>query len=195
MRGDVRFAGDPEFGFGAGSTVKWRRSRISPSLGAESGWAAFLLQRDYRDYFERRGISGLGLRPAGLRPAAGAFAGSERESSVRATDPWSLFRNSDRWRRNPLIDDGHYFIVGALAELDTRNDRDRPTTGWLIRGRFEHATSDDIAPVAFHRWFDRLHRPAEDMPPIGYCRRPALLTAHSRPPGQCESAGRWLDCG
>jgi hypothetical protein len=67
---------------------------------------------------------------------------------VRATDPWSLLRNSDRWRRNPLIDDGHYFLTGVQVDFDTRNDRDRPTTGWLIRGRFEHATSDDIAPVA-----------------------------------------------
>jgi hypothetical protein len=59
-----------------------------------------------------------------------------------------LFRNSDQWRRNPLVDDGHYFITGVVAEFDTRNDPERPSTGWMIRSRFEHATSDDIAPVA-----------------------------------------------
>jgi hypothetical protein len=47
-----------------------------------------------------------------------------------------------------LIDDGHYFNTGVQVDFDTRNDRDRPTTGWLVRGRFEHSTSDDIAPVA-----------------------------------------------
>jgi hypothetical protein len=72
----------------------------------------------------------------------------DAERSVQITDPWSLLRNSDRWRRNPLIDDGHYFTTGVQVDLDTRNDRDRPSTGWLFRGRFEHSTSDDIAPVA-----------------------------------------------
>jgi outer membrane protein assembly factor BamA len=66
---------------------------------------------------------------------------------VRATDPWSLLRNSDRWRRNPLIDDGHYFSTGLELDLDTRNSRDLPSTGWLFRARFEHSTSDDVAPV------------------------------------------------
>ena len=59
----------------------------------------------------------------------------DAERSVQATDPWSLLRNSDRWRRNPLIDDGHYFNTGLQVDFDTRNDRDRPTSGWLIRGR------------------------------------------------------------
>jgi hypothetical protein len=59
-----------------------------------------------------------------------------------------VFRNSDRWRRNPLIDDGHYFTTGLQVDLDTRNDHDAPTTGWYLRGRYEHSTSDDIAPVA-----------------------------------------------
>ena len=72
----------------------------------------------------------------------------DAERSLRVSDPWSLLRNSDRWRRNPLIDDGHYFTTGVQLEYDTRNDRDRPTTGWMIRTRFEHSTSDDIAPVA-----------------------------------------------
>jgi hypothetical protein len=148
VRGDVRFGGDPAFGFGARVYSEVAPIEDQPLSAAESGWAAFLLQRDYRDYFERRGISGSAY--VQLVPALRLELSLARnaESSVRATDPWSLFRNSDRWRRNPLIDDGHYFIVSALAEFDTRNDRDRPTTGWLIRGRFEHATSDDIAPVA-----------------------------------------------
>ena len=74
--------------------------------------------------------------------------GRDAERSVQITDPWSLLRNSDRWRRNPLIDDGHYFNTGLQVEFDTRNERDQPTTGWLFRGRYEHSTSDDIAPVA-----------------------------------------------
>jgi outer membrane protein assembly factor BamA len=119
-----------------------------PLSSSESGWSAFLLQRDYRDYFQRRGVGGaVYVQPH--RAWRLEFSMSrDSERSVRITDPWSLFRNSDRWRRNPLIDDGHYFTTGLQVVFDTRNDRDRPTTGWIIRTRFEHSTSDDIAPVA-----------------------------------------------
>lgn len=131
-----------------------------PLSGSENGWSAFLLQRDYRDYFERRGIGGSAwVQPtAPLRLELSLRRDDER--SLRATDPWSLLRNSDRWRRNPLIDDGHYFTTGVQLDLDTRNERDRPSTGWLIRARFEHATSDDVAPVTL----PSVVRPA---PPIG----------------------------
>ncbi|HVG68740.1 MAG TPA: BamA/TamA family outer membrane protein, partial [Gaiellales bacterium] len=61
---------------------------------------------------------------------------------------WKSRCNSDRWRRNPLSDDGHYFTTGAQLDFDTRNDRERSTTGWLLRARYEHSTSDDVAPVA-----------------------------------------------
>jgi hypothetical protein len=147
-RADLRFAGKPEFGIGGRLYSEVAPIEDQPLSSAESGWSAFLLQRDYRDYYERTGITGLVyVQPS---PALHLEFSLTRnfEGSVRATDPWSLFRNSDRWRRNPLIDDGHYFITGAQLDLDTRNDRDRPSSGWLIRGRFEHATSDDIAPVA-----------------------------------------------
>jgi hypothetical protein len=128
-----------------------------PLPAAENGWSAFLLQRDYRDYFERLGGGGA----AWVQPTRSVrFELSLRrdhERSLRATDPWSLLRNSDRWRRNPLSDDGHYFTTGLQLDLDTRNDRDQPSTGWLFRARYEHSTSDDVAPIAL---------PATVRPPI-----------------------------
>jgi hypothetical protein len=147
-RAELRFGGKTQFGIGGRLFSEVAPIEDQPLSPAESGWSAFLLQRDYRDHYEREGITGL----AYVEPSPGLhleFSLTRNfEGSVRATDPWSLFRNSDRWRRNPLIDDGHYFIAGAQLDFDTRNDRDQPSTGWLIRGRFEHATSDDIAPVA-----------------------------------------------
>jgi hypothetical protein len=147
-RGDFRFGGPVEFGVGGRLYSEVEPIEDQPLTAGESGWSAFLLQRDYRDYYERQGIAGLAyIQPTpALRFEFSLSRDAER--SVRATDPWSLLRNSDRWRRNPLIDDGHYFIVGAQTDFDTRNDRDRPTTGWMLRARYEHLTSDDIAPVA-----------------------------------------------
>lgn len=147
-RGDLRFSGRKEFGVAGLLYSEVEAVEDQPLSGAESGWSAFLLQRDYRDYYEREGVTGLAYVQAtpALRVELSLSRAAER--SVRAADPWSLLRNSDQWRRNPLVDDGHYFTTGLQVEYDTRNDRDRPTTGWMIRSRLEHVTSDDIAPVA-----------------------------------------------
>jgi outer membrane protein assembly factor BamA len=75
----------------------------------------------------------------------------DQERTVRATDPWSLFRNSDSWRRNPAIDDGHYITTGIRLDFDTRNERYLPSTGWLVQALFEHSSSGDVAPVSLPR--------------------------------------------
>jgi hypothetical protein len=148
VRADLRFGETTEFGIGGRLYSEVEAIEDQPLAAGESGWSAFLLQRDYRDYFEREGVSGMAYVQATRALRFELSLSRDSERSVRATDPWSLFRNSDRWRRNPLVDDGHYFITGLQADYDTRNERDRPTTGWLIRTRYEHITSDDIAPVA-----------------------------------------------
>ena len=165
-----------------------------PLSAAESGWAAFLLQRDYHDYFERLGGEGYAwVRPT--RPVRLEVSlRRDHERSVRATDPWSLLRNSDRWRQNPLIDDGHYFITGVEFTFDTRNQRDMPNTGWHLRARYEHGTSDDVTPVTL---------PDEIRPPIptggGYAfdklsldfRRYSRLTPSLRVNGRLRAVG-WV---
>jgi hypothetical protein len=148
VRGDLRFGRAPEFGVGGRLYSHVEAIEDQPLSATESGWSAFLLQRDYRDYYEREGVAGLAFVQPTRALRIEVSLSRDAERSVLATDPWSLLRNSDRWRRNPLIDDGHYFTTGVQVDFDTRNDRDRPSTGWMIRGRFEHSTSDDIAPVA-----------------------------------------------
>ncbi|MFL5401539.1 MAG: hypothetical protein ACJ8BF_01850 [Gemmatimonadales bacterium] len=145
---DLRFQGRTEFGLMGRIYSEVEATEDQPLSASESGWSAFLLQRDYRDYFEREGVAGTAYVQPGRAFRFEFSLSREAERSVRATDPWSLFRNSDRWRRNPLIDDGHFFITGLQFDYDTRNERDRPTTGWMIRTRYEHLTSDDIAPIA-----------------------------------------------
>jgi hypothetical protein len=148
LRADLRFPGKTEFGLGGRLYSEVGAIETQPLSRAENGWSAFLLQRDHWDYFERKGVTGFAYVFPTTALRLEVSLSRDAESSTRATDPWSLFRNSDRWRRNPLIDDGHYFTAGIDLEFDTRNDRDLPTTGWLIRSRYEHLTSDDIAPVA-----------------------------------------------
>ncbi|HWB39804.1 MAG TPA: hypothetical protein VG500_01010 [Gemmatimonadales bacterium] len=164
LRGILRTAGSEsrlaDFGYHARGEFRFGRFGVAgrvyseltpieehPLSLSEVGWSSFLLQRDYRDYFDRRGYGGLAwvqiARPLRLEVSRRR----DEERSVRAADPWSLFRNSARWRRNPLIDDGHYITTGIQLDFDTRNERYLPSTGWLIRARFEHSSSGDVAPV------------------------------------------------
>jgi len=165
LRGILRTAGEgarlsSDFGYGARAEFRFRGGGVAgriysdlapfedqPLSAAENGWSAFLLQRDYRDWYERQGGGGSAWVEPTRSIRVEVSIRRDHEHSVRAVDPWSLFRNSDRWRRNPLSDDGHYFTTGLQAELDTRNDREVPTTGWYLRGRYEHSTSDDVAPI------------------------------------------------
>ena len=148
IRTDWRFA--PPAGFGLGvrvySVIAGIEEHTLPR--DEIGWNAFFFHRDNRDYFSSEGVAGTFSAYATRRLRLDATLRYEKQGSVRANDPWSLFRNGDAWRPNPLIDDGHYTIAGVTVEYDGRNSRDEPTSGWWARAGLEHASSDDVAPVA-----------------------------------------------
>ena len=113
---------------------------------AEVGWAAFLLQRDYRDYYVNQGVAGrVFLQPN--RPLSLAFeVRRDRQTTVAARDPWTVFRNAQAWRPNPPIDAGHYTTLGGAVTFDTRNDRLEPSAGWFLRAQFEASRSRDVSP-------------------------------------------------
>ncbi len=147
IRTDWRFDGPRSWGLGARtySVISGIEEHTLPR--DEIGWNAFLFQRDNRDYFSSEGIGGSGYAYLAPRLRLDATLRYEKQGSVRANDPWSLFRDSDRWRPNPLVDDGHYTILGLSAAYDTRNATSDPSSGWWLRGSVEHASSDDAAPV------------------------------------------------
>lgn len=151
IRTDWRFEGSRGWGLGARtySVIAGIEEHTLPR--EEIGWNAFLFQRDNRDYFSSEGVGGSGYAYLTPRLRLDGTLRYEKQGSVRANDPWSLFRNSDRWRPNPLVDDGHYTILGLSAAYDTRNARSEPSSGWWLRGSVEHASSDDVAPVTLPR--------------------------------------------
>ena len=112
----------------------------------EVGWASFLFQRDYRDYYLNRGISGRVFaqptQPLGLS----LELSREWQESVSARDPWTVFRNTVPWRPNPPIDQGHYTALLGSVTFDTRNDHDQPTSGWLLHAELSQNWSDDVSP-------------------------------------------------
>ncbi len=144
---ELRFNGSRGIGLGIRGYSTVNPIEARPLTRSEVGWSAILFQRDEWDYLQRKGIGGYlyGYPGRGFRVELGLRR--DKESSVRANDPWSLFRNSDRWRPNPLIDDGHFVTANLALEVDTRTPSDNPVTGWWMHTDFERSWSDDVAPV------------------------------------------------
>jgi len=114
----------------------------------EVGWEAFLVRRDYRDYYRNNGTAIRFSWQAEVPLALAIELRHEHQTSLAARAPWSLSRTSLDWRPNPPIDAGHFTTVAPSVTLDTRNDRDQPTSGWYVRATVDVSRSDDTRPAA-----------------------------------------------
>jgi hypothetical protein len=138
----------------------WQQSDL------EVGLASFVLRRDYRDYFARRG----GRVQAALfgRALGGDLTfsyGHEQWGGRLRRDPFTVFRNEVPWRPNPLLDAGRLHLLNATLQADTRNDEDRPWSGWYIVADLERGVgmltalgvtspgvrASGVGPVAYTR--------------------------------------------
>lgn len=111
----------------------------------EASLAAFVLHRDYRDHYDRRGWSAaLHYAEQGSAYDAGITYRNETNKSVAPRDPVALFNNSDAWRPEPLVAEGTLHSVIASFKYDTRNDPAEPADGWLIRASVEKALGGSL---------------------------------------------------
>src|SRR5881394_3258315 len=79
----------------------------------EVGWSSFLFARDYRDYFLNKGWAARAFAQPERPLSLSLEARREWHTSVAAQDPWTIFRNSEAWRLNPPIDEGHFTTLAA----------------------------------------------------------------------------------
>lgn len=125
-------------------TETWQLSSL------EAGLSAFLMRRDYRDYWQRHGAQ----VSAGMfvRRGADVFVsyGNEKWVSRPTENPWTLTRQRASWRPNPEFDEGRVHLLTSSLRVDTRNDSDDPWAGWYIVGDLEHgfASMTQYAPRA-----------------------------------------------
>lgn len=105
---------------------------------SEVGLASFLLHRDYRDYYNRHGGSLSATGFIGDHLDATVSWADEQWSTPAARDPWSLLRDNQDWRPNPILDAGRFHLVRAGVRYDTRNDADDPWSGWYVTGEYEY---------------------------------------------------------
>ena len=108
---------------------------------AEVGLASFFLHRDYRDYWARHGGSVyLTLRGGEVFSLTPSYS-EERWSALPERDPFTLFRGGQRWRPNPVADEGRFRLTSARVAYDTRTDVDDPSSGWHLVADVEHGRS------------------------------------------------------
>lgn len=108
----------------------WGLSNLEASL------ATFILHKDFRDYYEREGWSvytrfGFPYMPVELRVEY--FQEDHRFS--RVAGPWSITKNDDPWRSQPLVARGNLRYVEGTLTIDSRNNRSDPEDGWYIEAR------------------------------------------------------------
>lgn len=135
-------------GFGAGLRLYSELGSVESwaLTDAEVGWASFLFQRDYRDYYFTRGLHGRVFAQPTLPLRVSLGLGYDWQTSVQARDPWTLTNTKDSWRPNPPMDAGHYTTLTTSVTFDTRNDREQPTAGWLLDAQLDNGWAPDVSP-------------------------------------------------
>ncbi|MBC8085821.1 MAG: hypothetical protein H7Z40_01035 [Phycisphaerae bacterium] len=115
----------------------------------EVGLASVLFTRDFRDYYQRHGGSGYATLYGAAQTSLTVAVGEERWGSRAARNPWSIFQSSDLWRANPSADQGLMKLITVTGRLDTRNDTDRPRSGWLLSAEYERGNGEltQVAPT------------------------------------------------
>jgi hypothetical protein len=116
----------------------------------DAALAAFFWHRDFRDLFNRHGAKATATFNMSARSSFSADWSDERWSSVRARTVFSIFGNGKAWRANPLVDAGRFHVGALRANIDTRNDENNPSTGWLILAEYERGTGrpTDLGPTS-----------------------------------------------
>jgi hypothetical protein len=123
----------------------WGLSNMEASL------ATFILHKDYRDYYDRTGWSAYArfrfpFLPVELR----AEYFDEEHEFARVSRPWSITKNNDPWRAQPLVAEGDFrFLEGSLT-VDTRNQPSDPSDGWFLKASVRSGLGGDLA-IPRHR--------------------------------------------
>jgi hypothetical protein len=103
----------------------------------EVGLASAILHRDYRDYYSRHGGEAFLRLQGGDAADLTVSLADEQWGDDRDRDPWTLFRGSEPWRPNPLMDIGGMHVLTTRLRVDTRDRVGSAWAGWYFVGEVE----------------------------------------------------------
>jgi hypothetical protein len=131
-----------EFGIQAYDLTDTDDRWLMPTL--ENSLAAFLFREDFHDFYRRYGASiFMHQNITQYLRLSVEYRGDTYENMEQKAN-WSLFGGDKVFRPNPLIlpadaEEDEMRSVIAGFTVDSRNDTDSPTQGWLVRGEYEYA--------------------------------------------------------
>ena len=143
---DVRVGHGRGYGFAVSSYDVMTPVETWQLPDPDAGLAAFFGHRDFRDYFNRHGAKLTATFNMSARSSVSADWSDERWGAVDERRVFSVFGNGEAWRANPVVDAGRFHVGVLRANVDTRNDDDNPSTGWLIVAEYERGTGDIVDP-------------------------------------------------
>lgn len=108
----------------------------------ENALSTFFLHRDFRDHFDRHGGTVYARAAAGDHAELTASFSDQRWGARSVRDAWTLVRDDDPWRANPLLDEGRFHLAGLALRVDTRNDPKNPWAGWYVQADYERGTGE-----------------------------------------------------
>ena len=145
LRAEQSFGGRDEFAIGSTGfsyvdpIEDWGLSNLEASL------ATFILHKDYRDYYERTGWSAYArLRFPQLPVELKAEFFEEDHAFAPLAGPWSLTKNDETWREQPLVAEGDVRFVEGSLTIDTRNNQDNPSDGFYVKAIGRRGLGGDL---------------------------------------------------
>ncbi len=147
-----QFALDPENRSGIievgveGYSLTESKDQWSIGLG-ENNAAAFFIHEDFRDYFERRGVTAFAAWFHRTRElfAEGKIAYSaDKYGSLDLNTDWSLFGGSKVFRANPTIDEGNMRSIQLTAGFSTAERMRHGPEGWTASLQTEIADANGL---------------------------------------------------
>jgi len=111
----------------------------------EASLATFVLHKDYRDYFQRDGWSVFGRMRLPYHPVEVRLEYFQEDHTFSAVGgPWSLTKNNEPWRAQPLAAEGRLRYLEGKVTVDSRDRRDRPSNGWYIQASARQGLGGEI---------------------------------------------------
>lgn len=104
----------------------------------EAGLASFLLRRDMRDHYGRHGAEVSFGGRLGDEVSLVVALGNEQWRGVNERNPFTLFRDNERWKANPTMDAADVDLASVRFLVDTRDRVQAPWIGgWYIAAELE----------------------------------------------------------